>query len=56
VLDTLSPKCRAVLILHRREGMTYDEIGKKIGISSSMVKKYLIKGLQTCRAALKDFR
>jgi RNA polymerase sigma factor (sigma-70 family) len=56
VLAKLSPKCRAVLILHRRDGLTYEEIGKRIGISVSMVKKYLIQGLQTCRAELKDFR
>jgi len=55
-LGALSPKCRAVLILHRREGMTYDEIGRKIGISASMVKKYLAQGLQHCREQLQDLR
>jgi RNA polymerase sigma factor (sigma-70 family) len=55
VLDELSPKCRAVLIMHRRDGMTYDEIGVRIGISSSMVKKYLTAGLRHCRARLRDF-
>jgi RNA polymerase sigma-70 factor (ECF subfamily) len=52
VLEELSPKCRAVLILHRRDGMTYDEIGAQIGISSSMVKKYLSQGLRHCRERL----
>lgn len=56
VLTELSPKCRAVLILHRREGMTYQEIGERIGISVSMVKKYLAQGLQHCRQALADCR
>jgi RNA polymerase sigma factor (sigma-70 family) len=56
VLSQLSPKCRAVLILHRREGMTYEEIGKKIGISVSMVKKYLAQGLRDCRKQLQGFR
>jgi len=56
VLTELSPKCRAVLILHRREGMTYQEIGEQIGISVSMVKKYLAQGLQYCRKALADCR
>jgi RNA polymerase sigma factor (sigma-70 family) len=36
-LGGLTPKCRAVVILHRREQMTYDEIGAELGISSSMV-------------------
>ncbi|MBS0418783.1 MAG: RNA polymerase sigma factor [Proteobacteria bacterium] len=52
----LSPKCRAVVTLHRREGMTYDEIAKQLGISPSMVKKYLAQGLLHCRERLKDFR
>jgi RNA polymerase sigma factor (sigma-70 family) len=56
VIGQLSPKCRAVLILHRREGMTYDEIGSRIGISSSMVKKYLTQGLRHCRDRLSEFR
>jgi RNA polymerase sigma factor (sigma-70 family) len=51
----LSPKCRAVVVLHRQEGMTYEEIGVKIGISSGMVKKYLAQGLKHCRERLKDF-
>jgi RNA polymerase sigma factor (sigma-70 family) len=54
VLEELTPKCRAVLVLHRRDGMTYDEIAARIGISSSMVKKYLAAGLRHCRARLRD--
>jgi RNA polymerase sigma factor (sigma-70 family) len=56
VLRGLSPKCRAVVILHRREGMTYEEIGLRIGMSTSMVKKYLAQGLKHCRDRLKDLR
>jgi RNA polymerase sigma-70 factor (ECF subfamily) len=56
VLRELTPKCRAVLILHRRDGMTYDEIGERLGISASMVKKYLAAGLRHCRSRLQDYR
>jgi RNA polymerase sigma-70 factor (ECF subfamily) len=56
VMSELSPKCRAVLILHRREGMTYEEISARLDISASMVKKYLAKGLRHCRERLQDFR
>ena len=56
VLRGLSPKCRAVVILHRRDGMTYEEIGRRIGLSSSMVKKYLAQGLKHCRERLEDYR
>ena len=56
VLEELSPKCRAVLLLHRRDGMTYEEVGEKIGISPSMVKKYLSQGLRHCRERLAEGR
>jgi RNA polymerase sigma-70 factor (ECF subfamily) len=50
----LSPKCQAVLVMHRRDGMTYEEIGARLGISPSMVKKYLGIGLRHCRSRLRD--
>lgn len=56
VLGELSPKCRAVLILHRRDGMTYPEIAAQMGISASMVKKYLSQGLRHCRERLAEPR
>jgi RNA polymerase sigma-19 factor, ECF subfamily len=52
VLEGLSPKCRTVLILHRRERMTYEEISARVGISTSMVRKYLAQALQHCREHL----
>jgi RNA polymerase sigma-70 factor (ECF subfamily) len=48
-LATLSPKCRAVLLMHRRDRYTYEEIASSLGISVSMVKKYLVKGLSVCQ-------
>jgi RNA polymerase sigma factor (sigma-70 family) len=56
VLGQLSPKCRAVVILYRRDGMTYEEIAGRIGISTSMVKKYLARGLRHCREHLMELR
>ena len=55
-LQGLSAKCRAGIHMHRRERMTYDEIAAALGISSSMVKKYLAQGLQHCREHLQDIR
>jgi RNA polymerase sigma factor (sigma-70 family) len=54
VLDHLSPKARATLIMHRRDGLTLEQIGAKLGISRPMVKKYLAKALIRCRQALKE--
>ena len=51
-LATLSPKCRAVLLMHRRDRFTYEEIAARLGISVSMVKKYLVKGLSVCQQSV----
>jgi len=56
VLGQLSPKCRAVFILYRRDGLSYKEIGARIGISTNMVKKYLVRGLRHCREHLEELR
>ena len=52
-LAHLSPKCRAAVVLHRREHMTYSEIGVQLGLSVTMVKKYLAQGLALCREHLR---
>ena len=51
-LDELSPKARATFMLHRREGLSFDEIAELLGISRPMVKKYLMKALMHFRERL----
>jgi RNA polymerase sigma factor (sigma-70 family) len=51
-LDLLSPKVRATFILHRRDGLSIDEIGARLGISRPMVKKNLVKALMQFRRRL----
>jgi RNA polymerase sigma-70 factor (ECF subfamily) len=51
-LDRLSPKARATFMLHRRDGLSFDEIGAQLGISRPMVKKYLMKALMQFRQRL----
>lgn len=53
-LDELAPKMRATFILHRRDGLSFDEIGKRLGISRHMVKKYLMKALMQLRLRLEQ--
>ena len=55
VMAHLSPKCRAAIVMHRRDGMTYEEIANELGVSAAMVKKYLSQGLSRCRARLRRF-
>jgi RNA polymerase sigma factor (sigma-70 family) len=51
-LNELSPKCRAAVVMQYRDGLTYQQIGERLGVSSNMIKKYLSKGLSHCRDRL----
>ncbi len=53
-LGGLSPKARATLVLHRRDGFSLEEIGTQLGVSRSMVKKYLAKALLYCRQSFEE--
>jgi RNA polymerase sigma factor (sigma-70 family) len=52
LIERLSPKCQAVLVLHYRDDLSYKEIGEQLSISANMVKKYIVKGLAACRQGL----
>ncbi len=52
LIGRLSPKCRAVLVMHYRDDLSYREIGEQLSISPNMVKKYIVKGLAACRQGM----
>lgn len=52
----LSPKCRRVFIMHRFEEVTYHDIARELGISVSMVEKYIIQALAHLKARLDEAR
>lgn len=51
-LQGLSPKAQAVLILHRRDGYSLQEIADRLGMSRANAAKYLGKALLHCRQRL----
>jgi RNA polymerase sigma factor (sigma-70 family) len=53
-LEELTPKARATFMLHRRDGLSFDEISEQLGISRPMVKKYLMKALLHLRQRLEQ--
>jgi len=53
-LDQLPPKARAVLLLHRRDGYSLEEIAEQLGFSRANAAKYLAKALVHCRQHLKE--
>jgi RNA polymerase sigma factor (sigma-70 family) len=52
VLEQLSPKCRAVVILRYQYELSYQEIAERLGVSSNMVKKYLAHALGHCQCRM----
>ncbi len=52
LIQRLSPKCRAVLVMHYRDELSYREIGEQLSISANMVKKYIVKALALCRQGM----
>jgi RNA polymerase sigma factor (sigma-70 family) len=52
VLQQLSPKCRAAVVLQYRDGLSYQEIADRLNVSPHMVKKYLTQALIHCRGRM----
>jgi RNA polymerase sigma-70 factor (ECF subfamily) len=50
LLAELPPLCRAVFLLQKQEGLTYEEIAEKLGISVHAVQRYLFRALAALRA------
>ncbi len=46
VMKTLTPQCRAALVLKRFHQMTYQEVSAAMGISPSRVEKYIIRAMK----------
>jgi RNA polymerase sigma factor (sigma-70 family) len=51
-LRELPEKCRQMLYMSRVEGMTHAEIARQLGVSQSLVEKYLVKAILHCRSQL----
>ncbi|MBS1662867.1 MAG: RNA polymerase sigma-70 factor [Bacteroidetes bacterium] len=48
-VDQLTPQQKAVYTLSRQQGLSYEEIGQKLGISPNTVRNHLVKALQSMR-------
>jgi RNA polymerase sigma-70 factor (ECF subfamily) len=52
VLGTLPVAQRAAMVLHYREGLTYQQVAEHMGTSAHMVKKHIARGLVAFRMSL----
>lgn len=52
VLAELPPAQRTALLLSRLEGLSHAQIGERLGVSQSMISKYIMGALRHCLARL----
>jgi len=52
LVDGLPPKCREVFLLSRLEGLTYVEIGARLGISPKTVFSHMVTALERLKAGI----
>ncbi len=52
-LATLPPRVRTALLLFRVDGLSHADIARRMGVSPSMVAKYLAQALRHCRDHLR---
>jgi RNA polymerase sigma factor (sigma-70 family) len=45
ILAQLSPRTQAILLLCKRDGLSYKEIAQRLGISCDAVKKHVMRGV-----------
>jgi len=46
LIKELPPKCRQVFILHKFENLSHAQVAEQVGISRSMVEKYMMRALK----------
>lgn len=53
-IDKLPEKCREALLLSKRDGLKYQEIARRMGISVNTVENHISKALKLLRAKASD--
>lgn len=51
-IDNLAPRCREAFVLCKIHGLSYDEAAREMGISPTVIRKYLVQALKECRKAV----
>jgi RNA polymerase sigma-70 factor (ECF subfamily) len=56
VIAELPPKCRQVFLLLRLQGLSTQEVAREMGLSETMVRKYVTRALNHCQTRLAHLR
>lgn len=56
LLDELPPKCRRAFVSYKLEGTDYADIATSMGITESMVRKYVIKAVAYCATRFEELQ
>ena len=51
LLQTLKPRVREAFLLSQLDGLTYRQIGERLGVGERMVKKYIVQAMLCCLQA-----
>jgi RNA polymerase sigma factor (sigma-70 family) len=51
ILTGLPTQTREAFLLHQLDGLTYDQIGARLGVPASVARRHVAKGLRRCYAA-----
>ena len=56
LLEELPPKCRSAFVSYKLEGLEYRDIALRMGITESMVRKYVIKAVAYCAGRFEELQ
>lgn len=56
VVDQMPEKVKRAFLMHRGKDMSYPEIAQEMGVSTSMVEKYIVKALKILREKMASSR
>jgi len=56
LLDELPPKCRMAFVSYKLDGREYRDIAARMGITESMVRKYVIKAVAYCAERFEELQ
>ncbi len=53
-VSTLPPKCRHAFVEYKFRNRSYDDIAQEMGLTSSMIRKYVLRALVHCSDKMSD--